>query len=170
MTMLKEQPENNMSRNKLVFSLTMLLVMLAVAGFVAWQQRTFARAEVVIDERIKIAADVASTPATREKGLSGREALGAAEGMLFIFGRADRYAFWMKDMRFAIDILWIKGDEIVDITTDVPPAAVGAPLERYFPMSPIDKVLEVSAGFAARHGLRTGLKLTINIDKVGAER
>jgi hypothetical protein len=164
--MTSERSDNSISRNKLVFSLTVLLLTLAAAGFVAWHQRTFARAEILIDGRIKVAADVASTPVTREKGLSGRESLELDEGMLFVFMRADRYAFWMKDMKFAIDILWIKDDEIVDITTDAPPPAAGAPLERYFPMYPVDKVLEVPAGFAARQGLRTGLKLTINIDKV----
>ena len=164
--MTSAHPDNQISRNKLVFSLTVLLLTFVVAGFVAWHQRTFAHAEVVIDGRIKVAADIASTPTTREKGLSGRESLGPDEGLLFIFMRADRYAFWMKDMKFPIDILWIKGDEIVDITTDAAPPASGAPLERYFPMFAVDKVLEVPAGFAARNGLRTGLKLEINIDKV----
>jgi len=164
--MISKPSDKHISRNKMVFSLTVLSLTLVTAGFVAWNQRTFARAEVVIDGRIRVTADVASTPATREKGLSGRESLGPDEGVLFIFMRADRYAFWMKDMKFPIDILWIKDNEIVDITTDVPLPASGDELKRYFPMYAVDKVLEVPAGFAARNGLRTGLELAINIDKV----
>lgn len=55
----------------------------------------------------KIRVDIADTVVTRTQGLSGRTSLAETDGMLFVFENADRYGFWMKDMNFAIDIIWI---------------------------------------------------------------
>ena len=97
---------------------------------------------------------VAATEMTRKQGLSGRAGLANDEGMLFIFPRDGTYSFWMKDMRFSIDIIWISaGGRIVYITPDVSPATypedfVSPTLARY--------VLEVPAGFTGAHGVRVG--------------
>ena len=55
----------------------------------------------------EIAVEVAATAETRSKGLSGRGSLEEGTGMLFIFDSPAQYGFWMKDMNFAIDIVWI---------------------------------------------------------------
>ena len=60
--------------------------------------------------RILVCASVADTPEARQQGLSGRAGLGESEGMLFVFPKDGEYAFWMKDMRFSIDILWLSGN------------------------------------------------------------
>jgi len=57
-----------------------------------------------------IKVDLALTEAQREQGLSGRQSLNENEGMLFVFDSPGNYPFWMKDMNFPIDIIWLSED------------------------------------------------------------
>ncbi len=101
-----------------------------------------------------ISVKIADTPALQGKGLSGTESLAAGEGMLFVFDTPDQYAFWMKDMNYPIDIIWISGDKrIVDIKTNADPASYPAAFK---PTLPALYVLEVEAGFALTHSLARG--------------
>ncbi len=105
------------------------------------------KGEVKIKDQI-IVVDIVNEPETRARGLSGRESLGVNEGMLFIFDSADYYPFWMKDMKFPIDIVWIADNRIVGFEERVSPEP-GVPdreLKSYVPPEPIDKVLELAAG------------------------
>jgi uncharacterized membrane protein (UPF0127 family) len=111
---------------------------------------------VVLDERVRVAVDVVDTPMLRARGLSGRPALAPEEGMLFLFETAQVQSFWMKDMRFPIDILWIRDGQIVGITPNVPIPRVPTELPRYASPVPCDVVLEVRAGAAQRWGLLLG--------------
>ncbi len=95
------------------------------------------------------------TPALRAQGLSGRQGLPRGRGMLFVFDRAERHAFWMKDMHFDIDIIWITGGEIVDLVHARAPSP-GAPPPTYTPDSAAEYVLEVVAGTAAERGWAKG--------------
>ncbi|NNL68259.1 MAG: DUF192 domain-containing protein, partial [Myxococcales bacterium] len=74
-----------------------------------------------------VAVEIAATPAERAQGLSGREALEPGHGMLFLHEEPGAHGYWMKDMRFAIDILWLRSGRIVDVAHRVPPAAPGTP-------------------------------------------
>ncbi len=49
---------------------------------------------------------IADEPEERRQGLSDTPSLGRFQGKLFIFETADRHGIWMKDMNYAIDILW----------------------------------------------------------------
>ena len=100
-----------------------------------------------------IDAEVADTPARRERGLSGRAALAEGEGMLFPYAEPDRYGFWMPDMRFDIDILWIRAGRIVHVEPDV---SKDDPQRVYRPGEPADLVLELPAGTARRRGFQVG--------------
>lgn len=100
---------------------------------------------------VNIEVEVADTPETREKGLSGREKLPEGTGMLFIFDRPNQYGFWMKDMRFAIDIVWI--DEkyhVVGIEREVLPSTFP---QTFYPNQPIKYVLELPAGSSDRYNI-----------------
>jgi hypothetical protein len=113
------------------------------------------RAVVTIrGERVEV--EVADTRERQRRGLSGRAALAEGEGMLFPYERPDRYAFWMPEMHFDIDIVWIREGAIVDVTHrarhDPPPG----PPPLYRPRVPADLVLEVPAGTAARLGWAAG--------------
>ena len=99
--------------------------------------------------------EVADTPAKREKGLGERDGLPSDHGMYFPFESAQYWVFWMKGMRFPIDIVWIREGKVVDIAASIPPPK-GLPLETYSPIQPADAVLELNAGVAAEIGLEAG--------------
>jgi uncharacterized protein len=118
-------------------------------------QRSTAERVVQVGEA-EVVADIADDTESRQRGLSGRASLDENEGMLFLLAN-DSPSFWMKGMRFAIDIVWIRGSRVVDVTADVPPPrGSNAPLSTYSPDRPADRALEVSAGWAADHGIRRG--------------
>lgn len=102
----------------------------------------------------RVAVELARTPVEVERGLGGRDSLGPHEGMFFVFPASDRYAFWMRDMRFSIDVVWL--DEklrVVDVKADTPPESYPA---TFAPSAPARYVLEVPAGYAAAHGIGIG--------------
>ena len=67
-------------------------------------------------------AELALSDEERAQGLMFREKIDEDQAMLFLFEEEDIHAFWMKNMRFAIDILWLDGEKrIVHIEKSVPP-------------------------------------------------
>lgn len=117
------------------------------------------KATEVIIKDVKINVLVADTPALRKQGLGGRESLGSNEGMLFVFPKADKTVFWMKGLKFPLDIIWIRGKKVVDIIKNVPPPLEGQTddqLPRYMPKENVDMVLEVNGGFADANNIQIG--------------
>lgn len=108
----------------------------------------------------KINVELANTPEKRSLGLSNRKSLNENEGMLFIFDKQDiNPAFWMKDMNFSIDIIWINDEKIVQIDKGVPapePQTPETKLPLYRPAQPIDYVLEVTSGFSEENEIEVG--------------
>lgn len=105
-------------------------------------------------------ADVAVTNEEKQKGLGNRAMLPDNHGMLFVYDHPEQYTFWMKDMRFPIDIIWIRDTTIVDIHTNVP-VPESANLPTYATKLPVNKVFEVSAGTVDRLGIRVGDSVSI---------
>jgi len=103
------------------------------------------------NERVEI--EIAQTPDARNQGLSGRESLGENSGMLFIFESPDAYGFWMKDMKFPLDFIWIKDGKVIEITPNV---GFRDQTTIYTPKSAVDSVLEVNAGWASKNGIKVG--------------
>lgn len=106
----------------------------------------------------RIEVEIVNTIASTTQGLSGREEIGTG-GMLFIFPDKSRHYFWMKDMKFDLDIVWIAGETIVDVSKNVPAPEPNTPdnrLETYTTDHDIDKVLELPAGKAAEYGIDSG--------------
>lgn len=69
-----------------------------------------------------IHAEIPNNPDAQAKGLAGRPCILPDQGMLFIFPQPGQYAFWMKGMKFPIDILWISEDyRVVGQEIDVQP-------------------------------------------------
>ena len=101
-----------------------------------------------------IVVELATTPESQSKGLSGRENLKDGRGMLFVFEKPDFYGFWMKDMHFAIDILWISGkNRIVGVVKQLSPDTFP---QVFYPNEPVKYVLEVPSGFAEKSGIDIG--------------
>jgi uncharacterized membrane protein (UPF0127 family) len=102
------------------------------------------------------AVDVMRTDAQRQQGLMFREGLGQGKGMFFVFDAEDVYPFWMKNMLFAIDILWLDKDKrVVYMAADVPPCRTDV-CPVYTPSAKAMYVLEILAGDAARHAIHLG--------------
>jgi len=101
---------------------------------------------------------LAQTEQEHESGLSGFEAIKSNQGMLFIFDLAQKPSFWMKDMKFPIDIIWINNNQVVDITKNLP-VQYDSNLTRYFPNVEVDRVLEVNAGWTDKNEIKVGDKV-----------
>ncbi|RJO59573.1 DUF192 domain-containing protein [Candidatus Parcubacteria bacterium] len=94
--------------------------------------------------------EVARSDSAKAKGLSRRKKLPYDKGMLFLFDEPGYYEFWMKDMFIPLDIVWISGDKIVEITRSVLPPVKDAEPAKVKPSRQADKVLEVYAGTASQ--------------------
>lgn len=107
-------------------------------------------------QRIDVA--IADTREEKQKGLSGCEELSGNTGMLFTFEPAGVPSFWMKDTIIPLDIVWIKGDEVLGIVENIQPepGVVDEDLTRYRPESSVSAALELPAGTTAALGLAPG--------------
>ncbi len=113
---------------------------------------------------IKITATVADSEDERRTGLGGRGNLTENEGMLFVYPeKTSGVVFWMKDMRFPIDIIWIADSKIVKIdkNVEVQTGVSDDKLKRYYPGTDVNFVLEVNAGFADKNGVKAGSEVQI---------
>jgi len=110
---------------------------------------------------IPIVVETAQNPKQWEKGLSDRQEIGGVDGMLFVFPQYHIPIFWMKDMHFSIDIIWISGGKVVDITPNVQ-VETGDKLPTYSPKLPINMVLETPTGWAVEKGIMVGDDLVVN--------
>lgn len=110
-----------------------------------------------------IEVELAETLWEKVRGLSGRDHLAEGRGMLFLYDTQERHGMWMKDMKFPIDILWIKNSAVVDLEENAKPepGVSEEMLTRYIPDVPADLVLEVPAGFLMRHAIVIGDKVHI---------
>ncbi len=110
--------------------------------------------------------EVATTPAQTERGLGYRDTLAPDAGMVFDLLTNRAPGFWMKGMRFPLDMVWIGEDKrVVAITAGVQPQP-GAPdsqLLRYPPPIAVRYVLELNAGAAERLGIVTGTQLSFEL-------
>lgn len=108
---------------------------------------------------LSVEADVAASTSQRRKGLSKKDSLPFGEGMIFVFENPGKFGIWMKDMRFAIDIIWLDQDKkIVDIVTNVAPESgkKDAELTVYKPRADAKYVLEVNAGLVDLNHIQIG--------------
>lgn len=110
---------------------------------------------------IDLTVEVVNTAESVTLGLSGRESIGA-DGMLFVFPRSGELRFWMRDMLFDLDMVWINDLTVIDISRNVPkPTSATSVLPTYSPKSPASLVLEIPAGKAAEWNIIEGSKLSI---------
>jgi len=98
--------------------------------------------------------ELAQTEAERRQGLSGRASLPEDSGMLFVFDAPTYPGFWMKDMNFPLDVIWLDENwQVVGITANVLPDSF--PQAFYPPQGKLIKyVLELNAGWADTHNLK----------------
>jgi uncharacterized membrane protein (UPF0127 family) len=118
---------------------------------------------VTIDGNI-IDVDVSTTTAEIDQGLQNRPTLGASQGMLFIFNHSAIYRFWMPNMNFPLDMIWIGSNmQVVDITKDAPPLPDPTNPIWYTPSVPAQYVLEVNADYSDEHDIQPGDAVTFSL-------
>lgn len=142
------------------FFLTLVAVV-TIVKFITTGDLNFGKGTSVKIGNTTIEVELADTQSARIKGLSGRTSLGNKEGMLFIFPEKSVQKFWMKEMKFPLDIIWIDGERIAGIVYGVEPET-GDQLTIYSSPEPVDKVLEVNAGTALAKGIKVGDVITLN--------
>lgn len=116
-------------------------------------------AQTETHERIKLTTDraeltllLADTESERQQGLSGRDEL-PLDGMLFVIDPVRQTDIWMRDMRFDLDIIWLRDGRVVHRELSVPAArAQDRNPPTYGPSAPVDAVVEVAAGTAEHWG------------------
>lgn len=109
---------------------------------------------VKINDQI-LTIEVASTESKKIRGLSGRENLPADSGILFIYPNYDIRQIWMKEMRFPIDIIWIKDNQVVGLGENLP-IPTSTELLIYPSPEPINYIIETNAGWTKDKKIKIG--------------
>lgn len=105
---------------------------------------------------VTLTVEIAKTPADQEKGLSNRDSMASDHGMLFVFDSEGAWGFWMKGMKFSLDIIWFDSQRHAVYIEQglVPCTPQDCPV--YTPPTKALYVLEVNAGFVQAHGVTLG--------------
>jgi len=134
--------------------LAILLIGLVVGGGVKRLKKEDGQ-KIMIGERV-VLVEIKDTEEERRQGLSNRENLDKDTGVLFIFEELGKYDFWMKEMKFDLDFVWIKGEEVVEITEGVKAPKEGEKPVRLRPKVLVDRVLEVNSGWVKDNEIKVG--------------
>ena len=133
------------------------------AVITGYEQKVYAlNADNVSSSSVKINdliinVDLAKTPEQHTKGLSIKNTLNENEGMLFIFDAPKEHSFWMKDMKFPIDIIWISSDnKIVHIEKNLQPCTFFLICTSYSPHANSKYVLEVPSNYTTKNNIIVG--------------
>ena len=112
----------------------------------------------------ELTANLALTNEQKEKGLSVKDELKESEAMLFVFEESAQHSFWMKDMKFPIDIIWLDNDgKVVHIEQNLQPCVSVLICTSYSPNIDSQYVLETVAGFTQRHNISVGTNIDIEL-------
>ena len=155
-----------MTRNILIILGLLVLVTIVIAvvrarGSDEARPNMDSQSPYVTISQHQYAVEVALSVDAQAKGLSGRDELKKGSGMLFVYSEPMIQAFWMKGMRFPIDIVWINNDTVIGITENalVDPSIIP---KIYSSPGKVNFVLELSAGTAGQNGLRAGDKVVFS--------
>jgi len=142
--------------NKAIFVLIPILVLL-ILGTVFYNLYKLAQPTAEIKGH-KFQMIVAKSDKDKQVGLSKYKEIPNDKAMVFVFEKADAYPFWMKDMKFPIDIIFIKDDKIVTIYQNLPINN----LTIYPPTESSDKVLETNANISKKYNFSVGDSVKFN--------
>lgn len=138
----------------------LLLALIVVFGFMIFGVSRDESSYVVIAGD-KYTVDLAVTGAEKARGLGGKTSLEANTGMLFVYSEPSSECYWMKDMQFSIDIIWLDSDgTVLDVEKSVSPDTYP---KDFCPSTAADYVLEVSAGTAEKTRISPGNQIYIKI-------
>lgn len=104
--------------------------------------------------------EVARSPQEQATGLMYRDSIADDRGMLFVFEPARTVGFWMRNVRFPLDMIFIEKGRVKAIAAAVPPCNTD-PCPTYGPETPIDQVIELRGGRATQLGVKVGDRIPI---------
>ncbi|MDP3954281.1 MAG: DUF192 domain-containing protein [bacterium] len=137
-----------------IVGIGILLLIIVVGYFVFTKPAHIDEADFLLIGDTTVRIELAKTAEEKTRGLSGREGISEEDGLLFVYDTDDFYYFWMKDMKFPIDIIWLDKDwRVVYIADNVLPETYP---NTFVSKEPARYVLEVASGFSARHGISVG--------------
>ena len=123
----------------------------------------YLKAKVTV-KGFELNADVPITSELMAKGLAVKNQLKENEAMLFIFEDSAKHSFWMKDMKFPIDIIWLDSDgKVVHIEQNLQPCVPVLICTSYSPDIDSQYVLETVAGFTQRYNVNVGTNIDIEL-------
>jgi uncharacterized membrane protein (UPF0127 family) len=107
--------------------------------------------------------EIADTDPERARGLMFRDAMDSGAGMLFIHDREEPQAYWMKNTKIPLDILYFDDErKLVAQRRNTPPCSAGDACPSYPSNAPARYVLELNAGEADRLKLKDGAELKLS--------
>jgi uncharacterized protein len=113
--------------------------------------------ELSIANKVKIAIEVANTDEELQQGYSNHQPISDKEGMLFIMPTIALHTFWMKDMLFDLDFIYIQNNKVVDLVKNIPsPANNQGEIAYVNPKVAVNQVLEVKSGFIDQYKIEIG--------------
>lgn len=139
------------------------LVFLIGGWFDFLQKETPTEGVVHCPDGTEVFVRIADEPQEQVRGLSGYATLPENTGMVFLYQDVEYLSHWMKDMLIPIDILWLLNGEVVFVAEDVHIPKAGEERKQYRSSVPSNQVLEVSAGFVAKHGILLGDHLDVQV-------
>ncbi len=119
--------------------------------------------QLTISDKVTISVDIEDTDEKRALGYSGHKPITFSEGKLFVFSVPGNYLFWMKDMLFDLDFIYIRKNKIVDLKENIPsPQNNKGEIAYVNATVPFDSVLEVKSGFVKKYGVRVGNSVKVS--------
>ena len=130
-----------------------LILIITIAMLIIFAVKTTSKKQPTVSiNNIYFRAEVAKTDEQKEKGLAKYQKIENDFVMVFPFNTPDYYTFWMKDMKFPIDIIYVRQNKIVDIFPNVKaPINADDALPIIRPKEKADTVLEINAGLSNRY-------------------
>ncbi len=100
---------------------------------------------------------LADTYEKREQGLSGKPKMAENEGMLFTFPVSGTWTFWMNDMLFDLDFIYIKDQQVIAVKERIPaPKNNNGTVALIEPKKEFDWMVEVNAGWVENNTIKIG--------------
>jgi hypothetical protein len=148
-----------MKKNLTIIFVVLITVVFTFLYKIETGKNTYKRTEIKISG-VSFNAFISDTETLREKGLSGFSSLKDGEAMLFVFQKPDIYGFWMKDVSFPIDILWLDKDfKVIHMEKNVSPNTYP---NSFYPSKPAQYAIEFRANLLDKIDLAEGDSVAID--------
>lgn len=153
---------------KLIIGLFALLLIIAIGGKFYMDYRAGNASLPFVSQTTKATIGsqtfsvlTAVSEEEKKKGLSTRKSLPQDQGMLFEFDQPGNYTFWMKNMQFPIDMIFVNDNRVVAVYPNLQPAGQNDNLALYTAPEPVNMVIEINAGLAQKHNIKKGDEVKI---------